>query len=57
LSGPHSAILLAPEVKNLLNNTNLTDRVNPLHSLPDKNFNLTQLRHYFFGFGTSVRNF
>jgi len=25
--------------------------------LPDKNFNLPQLRHYFFGFGTSVRHF
>jgi len=25
--------------------------------LPDKNFNLPQLRHYFFGFGASVRHF
>jgi hypothetical protein len=49
--------LLAPTVKGLLNNANLTDRVNPLHSLPDKNFNLPQLRHYFFWFGSFVRHF
>jgi hypothetical protein len=34
----------------LFHDTNLTDRINPCLTLPDKHFNLPQLRHYFLWF-------
>ena len=56
LCRPHATLLLAPEVVGLLDHANLSDRIHPGHSLPDKYFNLSQLGDKFIRFVSLIRN-
>ena len=52
----HAAIQLPPAVVRLLDNTDLSDRIDTRHTLTDENLNLTQFRDNLFRLMPLVRH-